>query len=244
MGIPIFPYVSSAGRALSRKAMLRGSDAVPVRSCWGSMVAMQAKWVQNTHSSLPSPNFRDISAHTIDPDAPRNITLPVRFRHEPELFFDACECCLFLADISTAAATAGEWALGQGVYINPFIRTSYRLDTFKLIKGWVRHWEMLLAFPQWLVNTIGALPSNNPHREVVEGQPFKEEVWNIQTQEWDMVERTGRSGLFCGVREMQTIDQDRRKKEGKNFQNHDDIPWESQQLDFPHRKWSPKWPPW
>jgi hypothetical protein len=47
MGLPFFPWFSSAGSERSRQAVLAGSDSVPVRSCWGGMVAFDARYFQN-----------------------------------------------------------------------------------------------------------------------------------------------------------------------------------------------------
>ncbi|CAI6092268.1 unnamed protein product [Clonostachys chloroleuca] len=234
-GFFIFPYFSSAGKGISRKKTLAASDAVPVRSCWGGMVAVQAKWVQDslTIGNAETVPFKKITNYTIDPDKPHNVTTPVRFRYEPEMFYDACECCLFLADLSAVAARDGEWAMGDGIFVNPYVRVSYKERAFKWLRI-VRHWEWLLAIPQYLVNTFANLPKNNPHREVVEGQPFKEEIWNIKEERWDMVDRIGRNGMFCGVRETQLIEPGRREKEGLNWMSWEDGPWDSQQLYFPH----------
>lgn len=46
MGVPFFPWFTGAGRAQSRKDVLAQKDAVRVKSCWGGMVALEAKWFQ------------------------------------------------------------------------------------------------------------------------------------------------------------------------------------------------------
>lgn len=46
MGIPFYPWFGSAGKAESRHDVLSQKDAVRVRSCWGGMVAFEAKWFQ------------------------------------------------------------------------------------------------------------------------------------------------------------------------------------------------------
>ncbi len=47
----------------------------------------------------------------------------MRFRYEPEPYYDACESCLFPADVATAAAHDG--AAETGLYVNPYVRTAY-----------------------------------------------------------------------------------------------------------------------
>ena len=42
MGLQFFPWFAPVGASASRRAVLRESDAVPVRSCWGGMVAYRA----------------------------------------------------------------------------------------------------------------------------------------------------------------------------------------------------------
>ncbi|WQF84114.1 Putative mannosyltransferase 1, CMT1 [Colletotrichum destructivum] len=226
-GIPIFPYFTGQGKAVSRRAMVSQTDAVPVKSCWGGMVAMQAKWVQNVDEKMPTKDWQAVAHHVIDPDHPHNVTAPVRFRYEPELYFDACECCLFLADVTTVADKAGE--PDMGVFVNPYVRVAYRKRTQRL-EPLVRRWERLLALPQAIITHFSRFPTPNPHRQVVEGQRFTEEIYQ-RREGWKMVERTGRNGMFCGVREMQLIKEGPRN--GRNWENNYDIPWDKQTLNFP-----------
>ncbi|EFQ35507.1 hypothetical protein CGRA01v4_00025 [Colletotrichum graminicola] len=226
-GIPIFPYFTAAGKAISRKAMVSQTDAVPVKSCWGGMVAMQAKWVQNMDRKLPTKDWQAVAHHVINPDHPHNVTAPVRFRYEPELYFDACECCLFLADVTTVADKAGE--PDTGVFVNPYVRVAYRKRTQRL-ERLIRRWERLMDLPQGIITYFSRFPTPNPHREVVEGQRFQEEIYQ-RREGWKMVERTGRNGMFCGVREMQLVKEGPRN--GRNWENHYGIPWDEQTLHFP-----------
>ncbi|KAK6858268.1 hypothetical protein PG995_005967 [Apiospora arundinis] len=240
-GLPIFPFFSNAGQGLSRAAVLRQDDAVPVTACWGGIVAMQARYVQNLNHTLPDPQFRDIGHHVIDPAKPVNVTSPIRFRYEPEVFYDACECCLFLADVTQAARTqlAGDKQnknpaeLGLGTYVNPFVRVAYSQKTLAWIP-WVRRWERLLSLPQRILTAILHLPTHNPHRAVREGEVFKEEVWvndkDPNSGHWELVERTARNGLQCGVREMQLVQQAERTND-VNWQNTKMPP--GQALHFP-----------
>lgn len=205
-GLPIFPFFSNAGQGTSRAAVLAQHDAVPVKACWGGIVAMQAKYLQNLNKTLPSPHFQDIGHHVINPAAPHKVAAPVRFRYEPEVFFDGCECCLLHADVSQVARNQGAKELGT--YVNPYVRVAYDDRTLSWIP-WVRRWERLLSLPQRIITPILRLPTHNPHRTVQEGESFMEEVWVGEGSQghWEPVQREGRNGLFCGVREMQLIQQ-------------------------------------
>lgn len=217
-GLPIFPIFTSAGDGLSRKDMLLQKDAVRVTSCWSGMVAMQARYVQNRTPELPRPGFDHIGAHVIDPANPRAVEAPVRFRHEPEAYIDACECCLFLADVSTVARKAGADEGDLGVFVNPYVRVAYEDAVLRWLHR-LKRWERLFAVPQGIISHLSGLPRNNPYREVAEGEPFVEEVWNTKENSSELVNRTGRNGLFCAVREMQLIIETERTgdKNWKNF---------------------------
>ncbi|KAI5865998.1 glycosyltransferase family 69 protein [Durotheca rogersii] len=203
-GSAFYPVFSHAGRGVSRAAMLDQTDAVPVRGCWSGMVAMQAEYIQNLNTSLPNPHFQDISSHVIDPENPRNVTAPVRFRYEPEAFFEACECCLFLADVSQVARKSGDEVLG--VFMNPYVRVAYTERTLAWLP-WVRRWERLFSIPHTISSYFWSMPSPNPHRTVQEGETFNEEVWvgEGNVGYWQLVQRTARNGLFCGARELQVL---------------------------------------
>ncbi|PSR97437.1 cryptococcal mannosyltransferase 1-domain-containing protein [Coniella lustricola] len=224
-GIPIFPIFSTAGHGYSRSDMLMQKDAVRASSCWSGMVAMQAKYVQNLRADLPVPGFQDIGAHVVDPASPVPVEAPVRFRYEPEVFVDACECCLFLADVSAAAKKDN--ALEQEVFVNPYVRVAYE----EWVLTWLhiaKRWERLLILPHRIVSFFAGLPRNNPYREVQEGDPFVEEVW--LKDHWELVNRIGRNGMFCAVREMQLMSLATRT-EDKNWLNYPMPP--GQRLDFP-----------
>ncbi|XXG96037.1 hypothetical protein Hte_002314 [Hypoxylon texense] len=217
-GMPFFPIFSQAGEGISRAAMLSQKDAVPVQACWSGMVAMQAKYVQNVNKSLPDSHFQDISRHVIDPTSPRNVTAPVRFRYEPEVFFDACECCLFHADVAQVARKVEGRDLG--IFMNPYVRVAYTESTLAWLP-WARRWERLFTIPHAVVSYFRSLPTRNPHREVQEGDIFTEEIWvgEGNTGHWQMVQREGRNGMFCGVREMQVIIKQDEREEDKNWEN-------------------------
>ncbi|KAI1387320.1 glycosyltransferase family 69 protein [Hypoxylon trugodes] len=215
-GLPFWPLFLNAGEGASRAAMLNQQDAVPVTACWSGMVAMQAKHVQNLNESLPNPHFQEINSYVVDPAKPHNVTAPVRFRYEPEVFFDACECCLFHADVAQVARKSQDKELG--VYMNPYVRVAYTHEVLYW-HSWVRRWERLFSIPHALMSWSYSLPTRNPHRTVQEGDTFTEEIWvgEGNTGHWQLVQREGRNGMFCGVREMQVIRVDER--EDKNWEN-------------------------
>lgn len=216
MGLPFFPIFSAAGKAESRNDMLAQKDAVRVKSCWSGMVAVQARYVQSSSPSVPG-GFQDIGAHVIDPKSPQQVTTPVRFRAEPELFFDACECCLFLADLLRVAKNAGD---ELGVFVNPFVRVAYDAK----VLAWLpitRRFERLFSWPHRLATAFTRLPTFNPHRAIQEGEIFEEEIWvtdmtSPRNGSWQLTKRTARNGMHCGVREMQVL-QDGLRTEDTNW---------------------------
>ncbi|KAL1888654.1 hypothetical protein Sste5346_009446 [Sporothrix stenoceras] len=228
-GLPIFPIFSRAGKGLSRADMLAQKDAVRVQSCWGGMVAMQAKYLQHWNDTLARPDFHVPGSNVIDPVHPTGISTPVRFRYEPELFYDACECCLLFADVTKAARKAGRLAHEMGVFVNPYVRVAYDWTTLSRLRL-VQRWERLFSLPQAIISYFASLPTNNPHRLVKEGDKFVEEVWSSKANSWTLEARTGRNGMFCGVREMQLLDPSPRQGD-KNWANVA-IP-KGQALDFP-----------
>ncbi|CAK7209732.1 hypothetical protein SCUCBS95973_000540 [Sporothrix curviconia] len=229
-GLPIFPIFSHAGQGVSRADMLAQKDAVRVRSCWGGMVAMDARYIQHRNTSLPTASFQAIGHHVVDPVRPTGVSAPVRFRYEPEVFYDACECCLLQADIAQAARVAGAPASHTGVFVNPYIRVAYDATTLRRVRL-AQRWERLLALPQAVISYWARLPTHNPHRQVREGDAFVEEVWSSRAKSWSLETRTGRNGMFCGVREMQVIDE-RPRTQDKNWANVAIPP--GQALDFPN----------
>jgi hypothetical protein len=210
--------------------MLLQSDAVPVKSCWSGMLAAQAKHIQSLTMSI-SDGFQDIGVHAINPELPRKVKDPVRFRAEPELFFDACECCLFVADLLQVAKNAQD---ETGIYINPFVRVAYDQSTLAWLPV-TQRFERLFSWPHRLVTTLVGLPTANPHRSVEEGETFQEEVWRRDESlpgngSWQLTQRMARNGLYCGVRDMQVLQNSPRTEDTNWF--HWPIP-PGQKLYFP-----------
>jgi hypothetical protein len=196
-----FPILRNRGRGLSRTDIMAQKDAVRVKSCWGGMAVVQAKYIQNLNQSLPEPDFQAIGKHVVDPAKPSPPASGlVRFRHEPEPFYDACECCLFMADLAQAAKLSSAQQQRQ-IFVNPYIRVAYDQS----VLGWLsiaRYWERLFLPLYDLKDYVDPLPLESPQRLVEPGEKFLEEIWDNEQGKWRLTERVGRSGLFCGVHEM------------------------------------------
>ncbi|MCJ1482247.1 hypothetical protein MMC06_002410 [Schaereria dolodes] len=209
MGVPFFPWFSSAGSALSRRDVLDERDSVRVRSCWGGMVAFDARYLQNggSKNSTHLPDLNETQYSQVDNKRWRPPG-PVRFRAEPDTFYDACECCLILADLQQVAGRPNAHE-DTGIYQNPFVRVAYDPRTLWWTKI-TRRFERLYVLPHYLVNLLARMPKFNPYRTFEGGQMAVEKVWipDLEMEgngSFQEVERTARTGAFCGVREMQLL---------------------------------------
>ncbi|KAK0672067.1 cryptococcal mannosyltransferase 1-domain-containing protein [Cercophora samala] len=224
----IYPFFGERGRGLSRRDVLESRDAVRVKSCWGGMMAMQGRYVQNAEEERPGGRAWEegvVAGHAIDPgNHTVAVTGPVRFRHEPGAYYDACECCLFSADLTEVAKKQGDLPAENmkgsesGIFVNPYIRVAYDEGVYKMIHV-VRVWEKLIRVIYDLQNKWFEPVAQNPWRTVQEGETFEEEIWN--GNEWEVRTHVGRPGLFCGVREMQVlrVGGKRAGKSGNNWAN-------------------------
>ncbi|KAH8434300.1 glycosyltransferase family 69 protein [Aspergillus melleus] len=194
MGLPFFPWFTNSGSGQSRKDVLAGKDAVPVRSCWGGMVAFDAQFFQPGEA-----------APGVEVAGP---SLPARFRalQDVDLFWDASECCLIHADIQTPPRDAAEIP-ETGIYINPFVRTAYAPRTLSWL--WVtRRFEKLYSIIHNIGNHLVGLPWSNPRREEVSGQRVQDTVYVSGKKEvgsFQDVERISRHDGFCGRQGLQII---------------------------------------
>lgn len=263
-----YPFFFARPYSRSRADILAQKDAVRVTSCWGGMMAVQARYLQNLSPDLPFPSFQEPGAHVIDPEdpppSPFNTTsselatmtsTPVRFRFEPGLYYDACECCLFSADLTQAAISAAVASSEEptndpeelddsdtrGIFINPYVRVAYDPSILSWLPLAARYERLLLVWSgieslfTWAVRIFTPTPPSNgfsstiqqhgqqpqlrqyweddvkqnPYYNVKPGELFREEIWDNATRtaggSWRLVNRRGRSGLFCGVREMQIL---------------------------------------
>ena len=187
MGVPFFPWFSNAGRSISRQEVLEQSDAVRVRSCWGGMVAFDAKYFQHR----PDPSAEEV----------------VRFRAEKDVFWDASECCLIHADIQTPPDTFNLTYSHTGIYMNPYVRVAYDTTTLRWLSV-TRRFERLYSIPHNILNHLVGLPWHNPRRTEAYREEVQEEVYAGVGQGkgyFRMVDRLAGTGGFCGRRGLQVM---------------------------------------
>lgn len=217
MGVPFFPWFSSAGKAMTRQDVLEGKDAVRVKSCWGGMVAFDAKFFQ---VQSPSEDAEDEA-----PERPGNQVAsrlnstsepPLRFRSEPDIYWDASECCLIHADLQGATSSYDSQD-DVGIYQNPFVRVAYDSRTLWWL-GFTRRFERLYSWPHLLVNSLVGLPWYNPRREEQRGAEIIETVWIPDSGlraggSFQEVLRLATGGGYCGMRTQQLIKETPREGE-------------------------------
>ncbi|KAL4780029.1 cryptococcal mannosyltransferase 1-domain-containing protein [Aspergillus varians] len=207
MGLPFFPWFSDAGSGQSRRDVLAGKDAVPVRSCWGGMVAFDAQFFQS-HNKINTSV------------AVAGESLPARFRalQDPNIFWDASECCLIHADIQIP------WRVGDnvtetGIYMNPFVRVAY--DTRTLSWLWTtRRFEKLYSIIHNIGDHLVGLPWFNPRLREAPRQSVQETVFVTDGKNTSLqtVERIARHDGFCGRLGLQVVPL-QREKGHKGWQN-------------------------
>jgi hypothetical protein len=172
MGIPFFPWFTSAGTATSRNEVLSGSDAVRVRSCWGGMVAYEAKWFQDQrpfHRSVPSSALESTPNSNLD-------LAPLRFRYSDDLFWEASECCLVNGDLTYRRSGMGMPA-ESGIYMNPFVRVAYDTTTLSWL-SLTRRPERLYSIIHNLLNPAVGFPHDDNYRRKEEpGTIIHEREW-------------------------------------------------------------------
>ncbi|KAL4815240.1 cryptococcal mannosyltransferase 1-domain-containing protein [Aspergillus spinulosporus] len=197
MGLPFFPWFSTSGSGRSRTDVLAGKDAVPVRSCWGGMVAFDAQFFQNSTGPIV-----DVAGDTT----------PARFRalRDEDLFWDGSECCLIHADIQKPLHLNGEDDKAQaetGIYMNPFVRVSY--DTATLSWLWTtRHFEKLYTLIHTIGNHLVGLPWLNARLEEIPGEIVQDTIVVFdENGEGSLrtIERVARHDAFCGRPGLQVV---------------------------------------
>ena len=210
MGVPFYPWFSSAGSAQSRRDVLDQKDAVRVKSCWGGMVAVDGRYIQSLASSRVD-TLRN-KAKSAPPTA--------RFRGEGELYSEASECCLIHADMARNAHTD---AFGEDnqIYMNPYVRVGYSPTTLSWL-ALTRRFERLYVLPHWLVNTLAGMPAYNPHRTVREHESYDGEWWAYDEKlpgngSWKTGTKIAENGMFCNVQQMQVL-VDGPRMGGKNWE--------------------------
>lgn len=209
MGVPFFPWFSSAGKGISRRDVLQGKDAVRVKSCWGGIVAFDAAFFQATSSADES------HSNNTQLDLTDSI-LPIRFRAESDLYWEASECCLVHADLQRTSHL-GLDDEDVGIYINPYVRVAYGTRTMWLLR-FTRRIEKLYTVPHSIINYLARMPRYNPRRTETGSKHFKERIWVsdkglVTGGSFQQVSRVAESGGFCGFRTLQLIKNTVRKGE-------------------------------
>ena len=191
-GVPFFPWFTNAGHGSSRADVLAGKDAVRVKSCWGGMVAFDARPFQ------------------ADP--------PLRFRATEDTYWDASECCLIHADILKDAAFEedGDYV---GVYMNPFVRVAYDNGTLSWLPT-IQRFERLFSLPHNIVNHLVGMPWFNPRRAEEIGAEANEKVWVSDSSlkgggEFQEKTRKAQGDGYCGLRMLQVMKETPRDGEKK-----------------------------
>lgn len=167
-GLPFFPWFTSAGTGTSRDDVLAGKDAVRVRSCWGGMVAFEAKWFQAQTGGQPEPT-------NATGESPNHSTFPLRFRADTETFWEASECCLINADLQYRMSGKGRPAESR-VYINPFVRVAYDEKTLSWL-SFIRRPERLYAPIHDILNYFVGFPETHARFSEEPGQVVTDKVW-------------------------------------------------------------------
>ncbi|PWY83248.1 hypothetical protein BO94DRAFT_536721 [Aspergillus sclerotioniger CBS 115572] len=216
MGIPFYPWFTTAGKAQSRQDVLDGKDAVRVRSCWGGMVAFDAGFFQ--HPPLHPPSITS-TYKTNNQKEYMNRPSPVRFRAETDLFWESSECCLIHADIQTppSLSSSPEEVTDTGIYMNPFIRVAYHPRSLSWL-GVTRRFEKLYSLVHRITSRIAVLPVYNPRRTEVAGEEVQNKMWVADQSsprggKFSTVKRIANGDGFCGRWDMQVLS--RREENGE-----------------------------
>lgn len=213
IGVPFFPWFT--GSSDSRQDVLDETDAVRVSSCWGGMVAFEAKWFAPeaaSKSATKSPSKINATLDTSD---------HLRFRSEEDIFWEASESCLIHADLQDRTADVEDdldpELYGTGIFLNPYIRVAYTESTFRWL--WLaRRFERLYPLIHSIVSWGAGKPSHNNIRQFEEaGQKVLRKTWmyednNERGEEavvvtekkgcYKDVEQIAKPGGFCGSRKL------------------------------------------
>ncbi|QSZ29281.1 hypothetical protein DSL72_003793 [Monilinia vaccinii-corymbosi] len=184
IGVPIFPWFAGKGDSTSRNDVLAGKDAVRVKSCWGGIVAFDARFFQAEIAHASSSSLQKKEAEESDRAYERSTSvaeLPLKFRSEPESFWESSECCLIHADILATpdfpdytTNTREDW--GEGIFMNPFVRVAYDATSFRHIH-YAKRFERLFVPLQAMINYFAHLPRFNERRMEKEGDVVQDRLW-------------------------------------------------------------------
>lgn len=206
MGVPFYPWFTAAGEAVSRRDVLAQKDAVRVKSCWGGMVAFEARWFQPW--MYDAGDSGGLGNNTNRP--------PLRFRAENESFWESSECCLVHADLTALASEELDLG-GTGIFMNPYVRVAYSKRVLKWLHL-TKRVERLYSPLHRLVNAIAKRPGFNERRMQQPGESVVDRtwVWNADSGEelphkmlgaYRSVRRIASPGGFCGVRHLSFINE-------------------------------------
>jgi hypothetical protein len=227
-GIPFFPWFTNALGATSRTDVLAGTDAVRVRSCWGGMVAYEARWFQH-HSPLDEPVVDDATLkHNTTAYNEHIRNSPIRFRYAKEPYWEASECCLINADIQYRETGKGLPSEGR-IFMNPYIRVAYDERTLSWL-SLTRRPERLYSIVHDILNNVVGMPyaANRGHEEV--GDIYTDKWWEYDdpvrglaanaTNEdfnghWAEAKRIAEPGGWCGGNNLLVINEKPEHGEGK-----------------------------
>jgi len=225
MGIPFFPWFTSAGDAISRKDVKSGTDAVRVRSCWGGMTAYEAKWFQNqTRFASSSSSESEDSPQA----SPNSDVAPLRFRYDEDTFWESSECCLINADLQLRSSGVAMPA-DSGIYMNPFIRVAYDAKTLSWL-SLSRRPERLYSIIHNMLNHVVGFPLPNERQFEEPGQEVTDTVWEYDNFDkglvynatgedlnghYVQVTRKANAGGFCGGRQLLVINEKPDHGEGR-----------------------------
>jgi hypothetical protein len=193
VGLPFYPWFVRSGGVESWNAVMAGSDAVPVQSCWGGMVAFQAKYFQNERLEKGQK--------------------PLRFRSEPDAFWDASECCLIHADLQDLVQSGPE-AQSAKIFVNPYVRVAYGSGTLAWLE-FSRRFERLFTIPHVLLQWILKQPWEASRRLEIPGRSVRRNEWfytgpieDVPSNpgladipkfgSWQTMRRTATPGGYCG----------------------------------------------
>jgi hypothetical protein len=216
MGLPFFPWFTGTDGGQSRRDVMQGSDAVRVKSCWGGMVAFEARWFEEIVSDDDNEGSSQTTA----------AKTPVRFRSEDELFWESSECCLIHADIETRARHLNiSGNTDSNIVMNPFVRVAYSKESFEWLHL-TRRFERLYSLPHLWISWLVGLPFPKPRQFQEEGESVENLVWTMRnhtsshsdamyTSEqpvsdpydgcYQTVKQVAPAGGFCGGRQMSVL---------------------------------------
>jgi hypothetical protein len=197
-GLPFYPWFAAGGDETSHNDVLEGRDAVRVRSCWGGMVAFDARFFQHRHGGE--------KLITAGSQSPSNFSAPYRFRAERDMYWDASECCLIHADIQSPEHGK------SGIYMNPFVRVAYDSRTLSWL-AFTRRFERLYTPIHWLIDAATNKPRFNPRQHEEPWQEVEETVWFADESlpnngSYHQVTRLASHAGFCGRRGLALIKED------------------------------------